>query len=231
MNLEKLYNSLISKAITENGKPQSFRDTKEGYEKHHIKPKSLGGNDDLDNLVFVSHKQHYVAHHILARWLGGGMASAFWLMTHEEQGTNQRDYKITSRQYQTARQLQREYASNFLSGRKLSDETREKIRQANTGKAMPEFVKEMLRTINTGRALSEQTKNKIRMASIARATPEMRMKVSEFHKGRPKTEETKRRMKEAANNRPKLTCPHCSKEGSANQMKRYHFDNCKHIPT
>jgi len=28
-------------------------------------------------------------------------------------------------------------------------------------------------------------------------------------------------------NMPKVTCPHCGKEGGRNQMKRYHFDNCK----
>lgn len=28
-------------------------------------------------------------------------------------------------------------------------------------------------------------------------------------------------------NMPKVTCPHCGKAGGRNQMKRYHFDNCK----
>lgn len=28
-------------------------------------------------------------------------------------------------------------------------------------------------------------------------------------------------------NMPKVTCPHCEKVGGRNQMKRYHFDNCK----
>lgn len=28
-------------------------------------------------------------------------------------------------------------------------------------------------------------------------------------------------------NMPKVMCPHCGKEGGRNQMKRYHFDNCK----
>lgn len=28
-------------------------------------------------------------------------------------------------------------------------------------------------------------------------------------------------------NMPKVMCPHCSKVGGRNQMKRYHFDNCK----
>jgi HNH endonuclease len=28
-------------------------------------------------------------------------------------------------------------------------------------------------------------------------------------------------------NMPKVTCPYCNKVGGRNQMKRYHFDNCK----
>lgn len=28
-------------------------------------------------------------------------------------------------------------------------------------------------------------------------------------------------------NMPKVICPYCNKEGGRNQMKRYHFDNCK----
>jgi hypothetical protein len=28
-------------------------------------------------------------------------------------------------------------------------------------------------------------------------------------------------------NMPRVICPHCGKEGGRNQMKRYHFDNCK----
>lgn len=27
--------------------------------------------------------------------------------------------------------------------------------------------------------------------------------------------------------KPKITCPHCNKEGGLPQMKRWHFDNCK----
>ena len=28
--------------------------------------------------------------------------------------------------------------------------------------------------------------------------------------------------------KPKITCPHCHQEGGNSQMKRWHFDNCKH---
>jgi predicted GIY-YIG superfamily endonuclease len=32
----------------------------------------------------------------------------------------------------------------------------------------------------------------------------------------------------AANARPKAICPHCGKEGLRMNMKRWHFDNCRH---
>lgn len=41
------------------------------------------------------------------------------------------------------------------------------------------------------------------------------------------TEEHKQNLRIAARNRPKVECPHCGKIGQQNQMKRYHFDNCK----
>ena len=34
-------------------------------------------------------------------------------------------------------------------------------------------------------------------------------------------------MKNRALNRQKINCPHCNKEGAINQMKQWHFDNCK----
>jgi hypothetical protein len=39
-----------------------------GYvEKHHIIPKCLGGTDRKDNLVYLSAREHYVAHQLLAK--------------------------------------------------------------------------------------------------------------------------------------------------------------------
>ena len=36
------------------------------------------------------------------------------------------------------------------------------------------------------------------------------------------------KMKFRENNSTKITCPHCGKEGQLTNMKRWHFDNCKH---
>jgi hypothetical protein len=57
MNYQNIYNSLIQKRLKE---PAT------GYtEKHHIIPKSLGGSDDLSNLVVLSGREHWVAHLLL----------------------------------------------------------------------------------------------------------------------------------------------------------------------
>ena len=43
-----------------------------GYcEMHHIVPRSLGGSDDVDNLIRLTARQHFVVHWILSRALGG----------------------------------------------------------------------------------------------------------------------------------------------------------------
>ena len=46
--------------------------------------------------------------------------------------------------------------------------------------------------------------------------------------GRKNTDEAKSRMALAAKNRKTIDCPHCGKAGQPSNMKRWHFDNCKH---
>lgn len=37
------------------------------YEKHHILPRCMGGGDDDHNLVYLSFKEHYMAHYLLTK--------------------------------------------------------------------------------------------------------------------------------------------------------------------
>lgn len=74
------------------------------YEKHHIIPKSLGGSNDIFNLVKLSPKEHFICHHLLTKFTIGDaktkMAYAFWSMTRNSKHTHR---KFTAKQYQTAR--------------------------------------------------------------------------------------------------------------------------------
>lgn len=57
------YYRIINRALSENR-------TKKGliyYENHHIIPKCMGGNDEKENLVLLTGKEHYVCHHFLCK--------------------------------------------------------------------------------------------------------------------------------------------------------------------
>ena len=61
MNHQKIYEVIINKAKLENRKKYNGI----YYENHHIIPKCVGGNDDKDNLVLLTNKEHYVCHKLL----------------------------------------------------------------------------------------------------------------------------------------------------------------------
>ena len=75
MNYAAHYNAIMERA----------RDrVLEGYgELHHIVPKCLGGTDDEDNLVYLTAKEHYVAHQLLCKMhpTSAGLALAAMIMT------------------------------------------------------------------------------------------------------------------------------------------------------
>jgi hypothetical protein len=55
-------------------------------EKHHVIPKSFGGEDTNENLVYLTAKEHFVCHLLLTKMTTGlqrrSMAFAAWQMTH-----------------------------------------------------------------------------------------------------------------------------------------------------
>lgn len=65
MNYEKLYYAIINKALRKELSGQRWKGDGNYYEKHHIKPKSLGGKDIDKNLVLLTPKEHYLCHWLL----------------------------------------------------------------------------------------------------------------------------------------------------------------------
>lgn len=100
-------------------------------------------------------------------------------------------------------------------GRKLSEETKEKIRQKalghkrNVGRPITERAKELIRQKALGRKHSEATKQKLRADRIGIPVPEH-------------IREKMRKAKQAL-----IECPHCHKIGMAGGMLSRHFDQCK----
>ncbi len=63
MNYRKIYENIIERAKIVNVSK------KEGiyYEKHHIRPKSIGGTDKDENIVILTAREHFIAHWVLCR--------------------------------------------------------------------------------------------------------------------------------------------------------------------
>lgn len=156
----------------------------DGYaEVHHIVPRSLGGSNDADNLIQLTARQHYVAHWMLSRALGGSAARAFFMMSNFGRygHVNSTTYAIARQEYSELAAVQmkgrimppvseetRKKQSQAKLGKKLSPEHIDKVRQTRIGKKMPpEFgkkVSEAKRGRGNGRlgcVMSEQTKQRI----------------------------------------------------------------------
>lgn len=81
------------------------------------------------------------------------------------------------------------------SGALRSEETKEKLRQANLGKKRPQWVYDKIAASNTGKKVSAETRAKQSAARKGRkCTEEHKRKVSEAKKGFKHTEEAKQKM-------------------------------------
>lgn len=121
--------------------------------------------------------------------------------------------------------LNRTDGGDGISGHIHSTETKEKIKQSNTGKIRSKSHCDKISLAAKGRipwnkgllgarVLSEETKEKISLSNKKPKSLEHRNNISKATKGIPKATST---------------CPHCGKTGGHGNMLRYHHDNCKLI--
>lgn len=214
MNYSVIYDKLIQKA--------KYKVRNQGvYEKHHILPKSLGGDNSSENIVLLTPKEHYVAHHLLWKiHRNKEMHYAFWLMVNCASRDGNRSYKVNSKTYEIAKIEHSKQVSESMTGRKKSEETKRRASVSLKGK--PAWNKGL-----TG-VYSEDSL--LRM-SIARTgfveSQETRDKKSKSHRGVKRGPSPLIGVPRPIGERYFVTCPHCNKNGVEWNMLRYHFDNCK----
>jgi hypothetical protein len=61
MDYELIYNRIIRNAVNQ----KRIKNKDQYYERHHIVPKCLGGTNNKNNLVLLTAKEHFIAHHLL----------------------------------------------------------------------------------------------------------------------------------------------------------------------
>ena len=133
MNYKLHYDRLISNA--------RLRLNVDQYtEKHHIIPKCMGGGDTPDNLVRLTAKEHFVAHHLLWKEYRTPELAHAWFMMLRCDPNQKREF--TAKQHEAATIAHVEVlrktmvgSGNHFYGRKHTEAAKAKISRANTGKA------------------------------------------------------------------------------------------------
>jgi hypothetical protein len=157
MNYQKIYDQ-----ITERAKIRKL----EGYkEKHHIIPKCLGGSNEKENLVELTAREHFLCHKLLCKIYPNEtkLWYALWLMAiGKNRQNNLSSYKISSRSYE---QTKLEFIEK-IKGKKMSLETKEKIKKIKSNINMSEFytkeVRKKMSESKTGKSIhTEESKQKI----------------------------------------------------------------------
>jgi predicted RNA-binding Zn-ribbon protein involved in translation (DUF1610 family) len=184
-------------------------------ERHHIIPKSLGGDNSSSNLVVLTAREHFICHWLLTKMLKGAekqkMSYALHAMIHlklDKRYKNSLAYernKIETSQFKSlARKGKLIGEDNYNFGKKWSIEQREKMSEFRKGKCFrPDFK------------YSEESKAKMSHSANKRWTKEEREKFS----------------KKKLETMYEFTCPHCGKEGKGkSNYLRWHGNNCKQKP-
>ena len=165
MNLQKIHDKIIKRAV-QRVKPEGY------VERHHILPRSMGGTNDEDNLVYLTGREHCIIHLLLAKiYNNDSMWYALNCMTLTR--------KIKSRAYEIGRKKQAEITSIFMKGR-FAGEKHYAFGKPGmfTGKKHTEKVKKQLSELASkklgeknpffGKKHTQETKNKIAKLSSER---------------------------------------------------------------
>lgn len=144
MNYEKNYYDYVNYVKSLN----RFKGDGNYYEKHHIKPRSLGGDNSKENLVLLTAREHFLAHYLLCKFTKGEdkkkMVWAFHRLCYSDSSRHIRkenNFKLSSRFYEY---LRKEFIKIFESGdwkKFCSERTKDRvwINNGNISKMVKDF--------------------------------------------------------------------------------------------
>jgi hypothetical protein len=176
----------------------------DGYtERHHIIPKSLGGSNNITNLVALTAREHFICHWLLTKMTAGSshikMVRAFNAF---KMSSKKNPRKLTPRQYQTARNAKAPAWNKGLTIVNYTPEQQEALRKSGLTKR--------------GRTQTAESNAKRSAALTGRPAPNKGQTMS--FKGR--VSPTKGMTFEYSP-MPRGTCPHCGKEMGTNNLKQH----------
>lgn len=226
MNYLNIYNKLM---MMRKENPSDSEYT----ERHHILPKCMGGTDEADNLVTLSAKEHFVAHHLLYKhYKTAKMAHAWFMMLRCD--PNQKRF-FTARQHENAKiahinalKVSMKGKENPFYGKSHTAETKAKISKGNKGRKKSQS--EIDNWIEKVASIPKTDEHK---AKIGRKNMVMLQNVD--------TKEIIRILKSEINSlegtwvnpskgksEQKYKCDYCGVRTNKGNLKRWHNENCKH---
>jgi hypothetical protein len=232
------YYKIIDKSKIKNDKSLVY------FEKHHIIPKSLGGNNYKDNIVILTYREHFLCHWLLIKMTAGQdkmkMLFALHKMTSPDMYGNR---IISSWQYALAKKYNskdnNEFKTRSVNKGKITVKDKDG-KVFHVTKDDPRWINGNVTHVTKGikRIYSKEEKiERYKKIKGRKYTPEeyKRRELTcwkgwskGIKKGKQSAETIeKRKIAMTGNPKPKVECPHCSKIGGISAMKRWHFDNCK----
>ena len=208
MNYQRIYDAIISKARSENRKKGNGI----YYESHHIIPRCLNGNNDKENKVLLTAKEHFICHKLLYKIYPKNKSIGYGLycMAYMFNEYHKR-IKLSSREYENIKCIFIESLSgegNGMYKKSVYDLWIEKygIEEANKRKELCKIARSKkfsgAGNPNYGKIASQETRNKIKQKAIGRHpsketlkklsiirkkifnTPEMKEKLSKQSSGK-----------------------------------------------
>lgn len=177
------------------------------YEKHHIIPKSLGGNNKKENLVLLTAREHFICHWLLTKCVSDRvekMNYALWKMMNSSNEYQER-YKVTSKKYEILKKKLSKVFSKQHKGRIFTEEQRKKMSETRKkliaeGKLKVNENKEKYKKIaedRKGKKLSKSTCEKISKAHTGKVlSQEHKNKLSKINIGNFWSEEKRNKLRE-----------------------------------
>lgn len=229
MNYQKIYDQLVEKA-----KNRAVT----GYtEIHHIIPRCMGGNNDNFNLVRLTAREHYIAHHLLYKiYKTSQLAHAWFNMLRVGKGQQR---KFSSAQYERAKLAHAAVlsklmkgANNHFYGRKHSNETKKRIseqakRRIKATDTISNWVEKVAKRPASERqklSASATSKNKIMLKNVDTG------ECIKVDKQAAKLYSKEKWKNPAAISQLKSTCIFCGVTTVNGNIRRWHNENCKHNP-
>lgn len=163
-------------------------------ERHHIIPRSLGGDDSLDNLVYLTGREHFICHRLLTKF------------------TTDKDRVKMIFALNCMMNRSNENMERYVPCGRVYEELRKQLSWAHKTLGRTQTHIEAIRKTHKGKIVSEDTRKKqseaIKAAGPAggaikgsKRSDETKLKISQSRKGMKFSEEHRRKLSEARKKR------------------------------